>query len=77
MEVGDYNGGRSAGSWSYETMILCVADSAGKIIHTEEATPVCGEDFCDDCGDCLHCYVEDRCQFNYTGIHRWVQYKNV
>ena len=23
--------------------------------------PVCGEDFCEDCGDCLVCYGEDDC----------------
>jgi len=24
-------------------------------------SPICGENFCDDCGDCLHCYGEDTC----------------
>ena len=23
--------------------------------------PRCGEDFCEDCGDCLYCYWEDDC----------------
>jgi hypothetical protein len=22
---------------------------------------VCGKHFCDDCGDCLHCYWDDAC----------------
>jgi hypothetical protein len=29
--------------------------------------PVCGEDFCDACGDCLYCYAEDTCAV--TGDH--------
>lgn len=32
-------------------------------------TPVCGVDFCDTCGDCLHCYGEDRCAHNADGEH--------
>lgn len=35
------------------------------------AEPSCGEDFCDDCGDCLYCYYEDSCP---GGYHRWVVY---
>ncbi len=53
-----------------------VADKQGKVIDTEEATPVCGEDFCDDCGDCLVCYCEDSCR-GVPGLprqHYWVRY---
>lgn len=35
----------------------------------EKGEPVCGEDFCDECGDCLKCYGDvcsDGC--------RWVIY---
>jgi hypothetical protein len=33
------------------------------------AEPICGEDFCDKCGDCLHCYGDDEwCQ------HTWYVY---
>lgn len=38
-----------------------------------EADPRCGEDFCDRCGDCLHCYVEDACGGD-GGDHIWVVY---
>lgn len=44
------------------------------LIRTEEATPKCGEDFCDACGDCLACYGDDECMG--TGKeHFWVQYE--
>lgn len=43
-----------------------------KIIKTEEAEPKCGEDFCDECGDCLHCYGGDPC-YN-GGEHIWIVY---
>lgn len=40
------------------------------LLRIEEATPVCGEDFCDSCGDCLHCEeANDFCS------HRWVIYE--
>lgn len=38
----------------------------------EEREPVCGEDFCDRCGDCLACYGEDEC-FSKKG-HLWIKY---
>jgi hypothetical protein len=31
-----------------------------------EMAPNCGDHFCDQCGDCLHCYPSDEC--------RWVVY---
>jgi len=30
----------------------------GKYKSMEMGDPVCGEDFCDECGDCLSCYGE-------------------
>lgn len=39
-----------------------------------EATPVCGEDFCDSCGDCLTCHVEDQCGAAENRQHCWVVY---
>ena len=36
-----------------------------------ERQPVCGEDFCDRCGDCLHCYGGDPCYDG--GSHMWVK----
>jgi hypothetical protein len=35
------------------------------------AVPICGEDFCDLCGDCLACYSGDPCP---EGGHSWVVY---
>lgn len=35
--------------------------------------PVCGDDFCDQCGDCLHCYAGQYCP---SGEHTWVIYKD-
>jgi hypothetical protein len=37
-----------------------------------DATPVCGEDFCDHCGDCLHCYGGDACRDELG--HGWCVY---
>ncbi len=53
-------------------MVKEIFDEKGeRLIRTEEATPICQQDFCDDCGDCLSCYGEDECP---GGVHRWVQY---
>jgi len=43
-----------------------------KYIRGEQATPVCGVDFCDNCGDCLACYGEFEC--HDASSHQWVQY---
>jgi hypothetical protein len=40
----------------------------------EEATPKCGEDFCDRCGDCLACFGEDPCVDGHRE-HLWVVYE--
>ena len=45
-------------------------------LWTEVGDPVCGIDFCDQCGDCLHCYWDDEC-YPYPGEgHSWVIYRN-
>jgi hypothetical protein len=39
--------------------------------------PVCGEHFCESCGDCLACAEEwdSKCIYNeYDGSHFWVEY---
>lgn len=46
-----------------------------KLLRVEDETPRCGVDFCDRCGDCLHCYWEDPCYGNETGAHSWVAYE--
>ena len=51
-----------------------LADEMGSIYgHDDSRVPECGEDFCDDCGDCSACY-EDGCPDNDWGDHRWVIY---
>ena len=40
----------------------------------ERGEPVCGEDFCDQCGDCLHCDADSECPH---GQHTWVIYLEV
>ena len=54
-------------------MILFVYDKTGdKVLESEIAEPVCGEDFCDTCGDCLACYGDDLC--TEDDFHFWVRY---
>ena len=51
-------------------MIAEVEQADGTYIKQERGEPVCG-DFCDSCGDCLHCNPDDTC----TDLcHRWVIY---
>jgi len=45
----------------------------GRYISVEMGAPDCGEDFCDTCGDCLHCYPHDAAEWCSTG-ERWVIY---
>jgi hypothetical protein len=40
-------------------------------VESFEATPVCGKDFCDRCGACLHCYDDPSCDERY-GSCWWV-----
>jgi len=57
--------------------LVPVYDSHGTEIigHVERAAPVCGEDFCDECGDCLYCYGDDECP-SASGVHNWIYYEN-
>jgi hypothetical protein len=59
-------------------MLRHVADNEGKIISTEEVEkgPICGEDFCDNCGKCLACEGNEPCRESPKG-HRWVRYPEV
>ena len=51
-----------------------VYDYTGTVfLRVEDATPVCGQDFCDACGDCLACYGSDPCP--YGDEHFWVEYE--
>lgn len=42
------------------------------LLLVEDDTPICGEDFCETCGDCLSCYGGEPCLDD--GQHYWVQY---
>ena len=42
------------------------------MLRVEEADPVCGVNFCDECGDCLACHAE-RCWDG--GKPWWVEYE--
>lgn len=55
-------------------MIRKVYAADGTFVREEDAEPECGEDFCDECGDCLHCYGGDSC--TEEGGHRWVVCEN-
>lgn len=48
-----------------------IYDMTGRhLIRSEQGVPVCGEDFCDSCGDCLDCYGDD---VSYCS-HSWIEY---
>ena len=56
-------------------MLKHIYDDRGEtLLRTVEAEPECGEDFCDKCGDCLHCYEGDPCCYREDGQHLWIQY---
>ena len=40
----------------------------------EMGEPVCGEDFCDGCGDCLACQHHDAAEWCHGCASRWVIY---
>lgn len=42
--------------------------------YAERSEPVCGEDFCDLCGDCLACYGDQ--PYPDGGAHRWLYYED-
>lgn len=51
------------------------------VAEIDNVTPKCGEDFCESCGDCLHCIVGDTClrsPLDSTGVpHRWILYADI
>ena len=54
-------------------MIKHIYDKDGlTLLRKEEDTPVCGVDFCDTCGDCLACCIEDDCIDARNEGHFWV-----
>lgn len=53
--------------------MICHIEGSDGEDRVEDRVPVCGEDFCDQCGDCLACYLEDPCPGG--GAHMWVIYE--
>ena len=48
-----------------------------EFLRVEDAEPECGVDFCDRCGDCLHCYGGDTCYGTEEYYeHFWVAYES-
>ncbi len=57
-------------------MYCQVFDYTGtKRLYNVDLIPNCGDDFCDTCGDCLVCYVEDACNGVDGEEHFWVIYE--
>lgn len=44
------------------------------LLRTVDAEPVHGEDYCDECGDCLDCNSGDPCVVGSDDQHFWVEY---
>ena len=47
----------------------CRIVKANGDVEDVEREPVCGEDYCEQCGDCLVCHWEDPCYGNDGGEH--------
>jgi hypothetical protein len=56
-------------------MTALVEDDAGQYVPVE-LEPHCGADFCDQCGDCLHCHGSEHCPETSDSKHTWVVYKH-
>lgn len=48
----------------------------GLFLRVDDAEPICEQDFCDTCGDCLSCYGDDPCVLSEGGKHLWVGYES-
>lgn len=49
----------------------------GTYEDAEVGEPICGEDFCDGCGDCLACQWHDEAEWCNGGQESfWVMYKD-
>lgn len=55
--------------------MIVVVDGNGKPLEWEKVdgmVPICGQDFCDACGDCLACYSSSPCFYTDDGVHIWM-----
>lgn len=53
-------------------MLCYVYDRTGtELLRTESREPVCDEDLCDRCGECLACGESVACMAPYTA-HVWI-----
>lgn len=57
-------------------MLCCnLYDHSGCVrLFSFDAEPVCAVDYCDRCGDCLVCDIEDGCNGEDGREHFWVVY---
>ena len=55
-------------------MMAKVEKKDGSYELLDIGSPICGEDVCDLCGDCIACYIEDRCGGDNNFSHSWVIY---
>jgi len=53
--------------------VPALLDAQYQVVEYVRAEPECGVDFCDHCGDCLHCYGGDPCP---DGTHSWIVYED-
>jgi hypothetical protein len=53
----------------------CIVEVSHDEFEAQEREPVCGEDFCDQCGDCLHCDFDSPC-YSDGSDHTWVIYND-
>jgi hypothetical protein len=50
-------------------------ETGDNLLRIEQRQPVCGEDFCDHCGDCLACFGGEPCGVE-NATHVWVVYED-
>lgn len=52
-------------------MFADVEKPDGTYVKTDMGEPVCGRDFCDGCGDCLHCQYHSGVDWCNAGSESW------
>lgn len=57
-------------------MNAAVEKADGTYEVREMGDPVCGEDFCDDCGDCIACQWHDTSEYCNCPHSTWVIYRS-